>query len=205
MFEDAKPQIENIVALVALCPDKLQEKCFELLLTSYLQSLSPSRPAANPASVTPAPALAPHEAPSNAGASATIPDAIKTRFNSLVSRTKVNGAKAADLFDFNVDPFTFHALSVPGSSTTEKMRNVALLLALKGYLISASWVADWKEFRATCIDHSCWDQGNVAKTMKHKWFKVASSATDISLTGEGIKAAEGCFTKLASGPDDASA
>lgn len=202
MFEDAKPQIENILALVALCPDKLQEKCFELLLGSYLQSLSPSRPLGNPSSATSLDVPAPGELPVNAGAAASIPDVIKTRFNSLVSRTKVNSAKAADLFDFNVDPFTFHALSIPGSSNREKMRNVALLLALKGYLTSASWVADWKEFRATCIDHSCWDQNNVVTTMKNEWFKAASAATNISLSGNGIKAAEACFAKLAGNTDD---
>lgn len=103
-----------------------------------------------------------------------------------------------------MDPFTFHGISVPGASNREKTRNVALLLGLKGYLTSATWGADWKEFRATCLDHSCWDQGNAPTTMKHEWFKTGSAAEDISLSPSGVKAAEALFIKLA-GADEGQA
>ncbi len=197
MFDDAQPQLEKILSLVQLCPEKLQEKCFELLLSAYLESKT-SKPSA--AAVLPQPAGA---TVANADQSAgqhnanVVPDAIRTRFHALVTRTKVTAAAATALFDFNVDPFTFHALAVPGSTNREKMRNVALLLALKGYLTSTNWTADWKEFRATCLDHSCWDQSNVTTIMKHDWFKSASVSENINLSPSGIKAADAIFAGIA--------
>ena len=48
MFDDAQLQLEKILALVQLCPERLQEKCFELLLGAYLESKAPKQPAAMP-------------------------------------------------------------------------------------------------------------------------------------------------------------
>lgn len=197
MFDDAQPQLEKILALVQLCPEKLQEKCFELLLGAYLDSKVPKQPAVTPTSPQNAPAPGTDGSSGNGESTNIVPEAIRTRFNSLVARTKVPAMKAADLFDFNIDPFNYHGVSIPGSSNQEKMRSVALLLALKSYLTSANWDADWKEFSATCIDHSCWDRANSTKAMNHEWFKKGSSAEGITLSQSGIKAAETLFTKLA--------
>lgn len=201
MFSDAEPQLEKILTLVQLCPEKLQEKCFELLLGAYLDSRLGRQSGVMP--ITDQSGVAPGAdgSPGKNSITNAVPEVIRTRFNSLVARTKAPAAKATELFDFNVDPFIYHGVSIPGGSNREKMRNVALLLSLKSYLISASWVADWKEFRATCIDHSCWDQGNSQKVMNHEWFKTGSSAEGITLSPSGIKAAEVIFAKLAGGED----
>lgn len=199
MFDEAQPQLERILVLVKLCPEHLQEKCFELLLNAYLESVTSKQSAKKLKSDVAGEGVHNKDITSNGGA--VIPDVIKTRFNSLVARTKVSAAKAADLFDFGVDPFTFHAFAVPGASNREKMRNIALLLCIKGYLISAAWVADWKEFRATCIDHNCWDQSNMSTIMKHDWFKTVSAGANINLGPAGQKAAEGLFAKLSGGDE----
>ena len=41
MSEKLKNKIEEIVALTKVCPENLQEKCFELLLTDFLQQHHP--------------------------------------------------------------------------------------------------------------------------------------------------------------------
>jgi len=203
MFDDTQSHLEKIISLVNLCPERLQEKCFELLLGAYLDGMKPKKAPMGDAQKG--------QQPSDQGDSASgsfanaVPEVIKTRFNSLVARTKSSSDRAAEIFDFNVDPFTYHALSIPGSSNRDKMRNMALLLALKGYLTSANWMADWKEFRAACMDHSCWDPNNVATAMKYEWFKNASAATNINLSPSGIKAADLVFAKLAGGGDAVSA
>lgn len=201
MFDDAQPQLEKILALVQLCPEKLQEKCFELLLGAYLDSKVSKQPAVILSSPQQVPAQGADGSSGNSRNINVVPEVIRTRFNSIVARTKVSAAKATELFDFNVDPFIYHGVSIPGSSNREKMRNVALLLSLKSYLTSANWVADWKEFRATCIDHSCWDQGNSPTIMSHEWFKTGSAAEGITLSPAGIKAAEAILAKLAGGED----
>lgn len=197
MFDDAQPELERILSLVQICPEKLQERCFELLLGAYLDSKLPKRPIEMLANPQQAVVQGIDGAPTSSGSTNIVPEVIRTRFNSLSARAKVPPVRASELFDFNVDPFIFHGVSVPGSSTREKMRNVALLLSLKSYLTSASWVADWKEFRVTCMDHSCWDQKNAPTAMSHNWFKTASSAAGITLSPAGTKAAELLFGQLA--------
>lgn len=205
MFDDAKPELERILALVKLCPEKLQEKCFELLLGAYLNSLVPkvSQQAKHHEGhgdgyKSPPPKLT--ETPSTH----QVPEAIKARFNSLVQRTKANPQKAAELFDFTADPFTYHALQIPDGSKREKMRSIALMLAVKEWLTSASWSADWKEFRAQCLDQNCWDPNNVSNAMLQNLFKNASSAEGIALKADGTKAAETLFAKLAGGQAESS-
>ncbi len=201
MFDDAQPQLEKILVLVQLCPEKLQEKCFELLLGTYLDSKISKQPIGASASAQNIPPQGADGSSNNSGSINVVPEVIRTRFQSLVARTKVVTAKATELFDFNVDPFIYHGVSIPGRSNREKMRNVALLLSLKSYLTSASWTADWKEFRATCMDHSCWDQGNSPRIMSHEWFKTGSAAEGITISPSGIKAAEAIFAKLCGSED----
>lgn len=204
MFDDAQPQLEKILALVQLCPEKLQERCFELLLSAYLDSQEHKSSMPGCTSQENSVPKNVEEKPGGSGSVNVVPDAIRTRFKSLAARTKVSESQAAGLFDFNVDPFTFHAVSIPGNSNREKMRNVALLLSLKSYLTAASWEADWKEFRAACLDYSCWDRGNSFTTMNYEWFKTASAAENISLSPSGVKAADALFAKLAMGEDSQS-
>lgn len=196
MFNEAEPHIQKIVALTQQCPERFQERCFELLLEAYLASLktpaTPTAPPSGPATATESrpPAIA-------------IPDAIRGRFLNLAKRVKASEVKAAELFDFSVDPFTYHAFDLPGTTKGERMRNVALLLAVKSYLSTGTFGADWKEFRAACVDHGCWDQGNATKYMNNEWFKVASSSENISLSPSGTKAAEALFSRMAGGDESA--
>ncbi|MFL6586362.1 MAG: hypothetical protein ACJ8GV_05700 [Luteimonas sp.] len=153
MFENSKEEIARIIALVQLCPDRFQDKCFELLLAAYVDSL--------------APVAAFENTQSNKGDGSgdttdksglqVVPDAMKARLLSTAARLKVDQSKLAALFDFNVDPVNYHALAVPGDSKKEKTRNVAYLLSAKTYLLGGGWVADWKEFRAMCVDQNCYD------------------------------------------------
>jgi hypothetical protein len=197
MFDDAEIQLEKILALVAKCPPQLQERCFEILLTAYVDSKAAKAP--SPPPTPPAPAAATSggqgggQTQGNGGA---IPDAVRPRFVAMAARVKVPVEKLASLFDFQLDPFSFHALAVPGSSNAEKTRNVALLLAAKGYLTTGSWTADWKEFRAACVDQACYDRTNNPTYMKNAYFKIAAAADGIALSSSGISAAEALLTQL---------
>lgn len=195
MFENAEPEIQRIVALTNACPERFQDKCFELLLAAYIASMA--APVAPP---VPPPGH-PNAATSSAGTfqSVQVPEAIRQRFFNMVKRLKLSEGSAAELFDFTADPFTYHALDLPGSSKAERTRNVALLLAMKSYLASGAWMADWKEFRAACIDHGCWDKGNANTYMNNEWFKTASNSENITLSQVGIKAADSLFGRVAGG------
>jgi hypothetical protein len=200
VFPAAEETLSQILALVGKCPDKLQEKCFELLLQAYLDAkVRPAVPMA--ASATPSPNSPPSPpapaAPQPDGGG--IPDAVRGRFKAVAGRMAVPVEKLAALFDFNLDPYNFHALVVPGENKAERNRNVGLLLCAKSYLMMSDWTADWKEFRAVCLDQGCWDQANVAAHLGKKGqFKTISAADGLALSSTGITEAQALLTKLAS-------
>ncbi|MDO8385800.1 MAG: hypothetical protein Q7T13_05275 [Polaromonas sp.] len=203
MYQDADQKLTEILALVAKCPEKLQDKGFELLLTAYLDSkkvqFSPVIPATGgvpPAYVAPAPA--PPADP------ALLPDALKSRFTSQAGRKGVPVGRLAALFDFNVDPYNYHAFTIPGASKADRIRNAGLLLCAKTFLVDlGQWTADWKEFRAVCLDQQCWDKANVGTHLKKDaWFKTMSAADGLVLTSAGIEAAQDLLSQLAGGGED---
>ncbi|MEG3190794.1 hypothetical protein [Lysobacter sp. D1-1-M9] len=196
MFEDAQPQLERILTLVAACPEKLQEKCFEILLNAYVQGMTPL-PSAVPIPIT---AVGATVDSSHGNNGTPIPEAIRSKLVSLAGRNKVPLDKAAALFDFNTDPFTFHAHVAPGANKAEKTRNVALALSLKNYLTTGNWSTDWMEFRAACIDQNCFDRANTGTTLgKGGLFKTCTQAEGITLSSRGVTAAEALFASLAGG------
>jgi hypothetical protein len=195
MFEDAEKELDQILKLVAKCPAPLQEKCFEMFLQAYLRPTAgePVEPRRSGQHDTP-----PLPPADETGESA-IPAEILGRFKTTAKRCGVELPALAKLFDFHTDPFTYHALNVPGKSKAEKARNVALLVAARTYLATGQWAADWKEVRARCVDQSCYDNTNMRKYIEsptHSYFKNLD-APSMTVASSGIKAAEALLTQLA--------
>ena len=192
MFEDAEKQLDAILKLVAKCPVPLQEKCFEILLHAYVDS---KRRVVPRDGVAPPPPPQPGEE----GEEPKLPGEVAGRFRTTAKRLGVDLEKLAGLFDFHSDPFTFHALHVPGKSKAEQTRNVGLLVAMKSYLTTGHWEADMKEVRARCVDQNCYDKTNFRRYLgsaKPGHFKVGDDTA--MLTPGGVKAAEALLTHLAS-------
>jgi hypothetical protein len=192
MFENAEPVIDRILVLVNKCPEPLQNKCFEILLTAYVESTKPKAPT-DPDKQTEDKRQKedPNRQPLD------IPEAVRPRFGTMATRLKITQPALASLFDFHNDPFTFHALDVPGTTGAKKMRNVALLLAVKNYLATGNWTADAKEFRAMCIDQNCDDRSNMSRYMNSTegYFKNMDEKV-IPLSSAGITAAEKLIASL---------
>jgi hypothetical protein len=209
MYADAESTLIEILKLVAKCPEKLQERCFELLMEAYLDSKVPAvanaagtqgTPAAHPGANLQAP-VAPTPPPTVNGGNAVIPDALRSRFHATAGRLGVKVEKLGGLFDFQLDPYNYHALVAPGANKAERCRNVALLLCAKSYLtLGGDWSADWKEFRTVCYDQQCWDPANAAIYLsKTGNFKTASAGEGIVLASKGVNAAQELLTSLLQG------
>jgi hypothetical protein len=211
MFSDADADIEKIVSLVAKCPERFQDKCFEMLLAAYLagkaRNVYPNAglPASSANAATPAEnSIAPAaEAQASKNAMDGLPEQLRTRFVAMAGRLRVPLGRLSGLFDFHLDPYNFHALVVPGENNAEKCRNVALLLCAKSYLMMSGWQADWKEFRAVCLDQGCFDKANTQTSLnKSGWFRSCSAADGIAASPQGIAAAETLLSQLAGGGEN---
>jgi hypothetical protein len=202
MYPDAEEKLTAILSLVGKCPEKLQDKCFGMLLEAYLASKVVSLPAAATPVLTPiAPPIGNHGAVS---VTTGLPDSLKNRFVSQASRAGLSVGKLAALFDFHVDPYNYHAIAMPGDTKAHRIRNAGLLLCAKTYLVSlGGWTADWKEFRAVCIDQGCWDQANASTHLgKSGYFKTMSATDGLELTSAGIEAAQTVLGQLAGTSND---
>ena len=161
------------------------------LLTAYVESSKPKAPPKPPKEKE-------DDKPKNPPA-VDIPETVRPRFATFAKRLKIDQAVLAGLFDFHQDPFTFHAVAVPGNTNAKKTRNVALLLGAKTYLSTGKWTADWQEFRAMCVDQNCYDRNNVQANLNSKegYFKTVTE-TGITLSSAGITAAEAAITSITS-------
>jgi hypothetical protein len=105
------------------------------------------------------------------------------------------------LFDFSADPMDFHALHVTGKGAADKTRKVAMLVAARSYLTSGTWVADWQEVKAQCVNQSCYDRGNFGtylKTGQGAVFAKIEVGQRVELNAAGIKEAEALLATMAS-------
>lgn len=200
MYKTGEAALDRILTLVAKCPKELQEKCFEVLLSGYVQmEVGPVRPPiaaavdGNPAQ-SQKPPLAQHES--------NIPEAVLPRFKNTAKRIGVELDKLEALFDFNADPFALHAVTVPGKNNADKTRSVALLAAARSYLATGAWSADWQEVKALSVDQNCYDLANYSMTLKKaagSLYKSVEPGKPIELSSAGIKEAEKLLKTLAGG------
>lgn len=205
MFEDGEKQIERILQLTEKCPEALKSKCFEILLKAYADSASgvSMRPP-----VTHAPRAesgGPRE-PKPPHSEVAIPAQAAPRFNHTAKRLQVSVDRLAALFDFTSDPFTFAPYTIPGENKAEKTRNVALFVAAKAYLSgTTSWIADWREVRAECVNQGCYSDNNHVANIKAGTglFKNVEAGKNLELTSAGQTAAHELLKTLTAGGDDA--
>ena len=194
VYKNGEVALKRILALVSTCPKELQEKCFEVLLSGYVQlevgTSKPSAPDAHTREIE-------HQVPPS---ESHIPDPVLPRLKTTAKRLDTTLEKLEALFDFSIDPFMLHAVKLSGKSKAERARQVALLAAYRTYLATGSWSADWQEVKALCVDYNCYDLANHAVNLKKgavSLFKNIEAGKPFELSSDGIKKAEELLKSLA--------
>jgi len=197
MYKNGEAALDRIIQLANKCPKEFQEKCFEVLLSGYVQlelvGIKPVIPATQNQSTQ-------QNQNQNPSAESQIPALVLPRFKSSAKRMEIPLEKLEALFDFSVDPFTLQAVSMPGKNIAEKARNVVLLAAARSYFASGLWSADWQEVKALCVDNNCYQNNNHAENLRKgagSIFKSIEAGKTIELSTTGIKDAEKIIKSLA--------
>jgi hypothetical protein len=197
MYKDGEVALKEILDLVDKCPKEFQQKCFEVLLSGYVESevasLVPARRSTKPT-------LEDEKKPDNLPANPAIPTPVLNRFRNTAKRLEVSHENLEGLFDFSVDPFVLQAITVPGKGVAEKTRNVALLAASRSYMAAGTWSADWQEVKSLCIDHSCYGGANHLVNLekgKGSLFKSVERGKTLELSSAGVQEAEKLLKSLA--------
>lgn len=197
MYKNGEAALDRILELVAKCPKELQDKCFEILLSGYVRiEVGTSKPAT--------PTVLAQQSQQNQQRTdqleSHVPPAVLPRFKNAAKRIGLALDKLESLFDFSVDPFTLHPVTLPAKKNAEKTRQVALLAASRSYLAAGSWSADWQEVKSLCVDNNCYDAPNHTVNLKKgasSLFKSVDAGKSIELSSGGIKEAEKLLKSLA--------
>jgi hypothetical protein len=195
MYEQAEEELKKILAVVELCPEPFRGDAFKILLEGYVRASMPSPPAKSP---PPDGTKAGEKSAENLAV--PIPPDVQTRLGAMAKRRNLSTDQLAALFDFTTDPFTFAPLNVTGENTTDRTKNVALLVAARSFLATGKWVGDWAEIKAMTSHQNCYDSANFSaglKKLKGKQFKGVTVGTSVELSATGTDEAEQLLAKLA--------
>jgi hypothetical protein len=199
MYKNGETALHRILELVSKCPKEHQQKCFEVLLSGYVQlevgASTPTGSAAK-ANITAQPQAESLQHETH------IPPPVLSRFKNTSKRLGITLDKLESLFDFSVDPFALHPVTLPGKNNAEKTRQIALLAASRSYLTTGSWSADWQEVKSLCIDYNCYDLPNHSVALKKgggTLFKNVEPGKPVELSSDGIKEAEKFLKNLSEG------
>jgi hypothetical protein len=105
-------------------------------------------------------------------------------------RSQLSGKQLSALFSLGIEEIDLVAKSVPGKSKAERVRSVALLLGIAGYLSSGvARVADDK-LREACGHYDAYDGTNFSKQLKAVNAEVTGSKeSGYTLSSRGLTSA----------------
>lgn len=165
MFEKVKEHLNEIISIADTCPDKYQEKCFEILLSSLV------RPEGPPAVVV-------------AGA----PVVTKTDF---FSRYNISEGDWARVFHFDGSSYQVIVKDLKAKGKAPKQVKLALLLGVKALLETDEALIPRDLLVDTCKNYAAHDSSNFAGNMKTQKNLFLPKGDDWVLTMPGQdKAAE---------------
>ena len=198
MYKNGDAALDRIIELANKCPKEWQEKCFEILLSGYVQ-LEIAADHGQQGSQGQSRKKDDEHGGQGATGETSIPAAVLPRFKNAAKRLEVPVERLEALFDFGTDPFTLQPASLTADNKADRTRELALLAAARSYLVGGSWSADWQEVKSLCVDYNCYDAANHTAYLKRakKLFKNVEANRPIDLSSDGVTQAEQLLKTLA--------
>jgi SOS response regulatory protein OraA/RecX len=203
--EKMKADVLEIIAIVKECPEKLQEKCLELLLSHYLSSspaldkkrseTTPSKPPSPPPgdqSEVDA-ASATKESAQQPAQEDIISKDLHAKFKKFLARNGLTIEDINELYFKQGDTMLPLFDDLKTNKMTESQLRVALLRALVSAMNSGEFEFNGEEVRAECIERKCYDQPNFAATFNRNenlfdgFSQYDKSSPKVKLSEEGRK------------------
>jgi hypothetical protein len=185
----------------------LQEKCFELLLRHYLDSLSGPGVEATPASAAPAPIVARAEEGTPAetlskGQEDIEPTDLHLKARRFLERFSLTLDDVNQVFYKEAGEFLPLYEDLKTTRTSECQTRIALLAAFRSAMATGDFVFSGEAVRAECQTRKCYDQANFASNFRNKaelfeaFDKYDSRSPRVQLSEEGRKALAALIKEL---------
>lgn len=189
--EELKKEIKEILELVKVCPQNLQEKCFEVLL-NYALSVKGGHS-------TPTPSKVP---------TADIPDAniqevppeVKKRIRAFAGSHQLSEAEIYKVFNVEeTGNVSIEATDLKAKKISQQQRRLALLIGVKHQFTEGSFDIPKDELREACVTYSAYDAANFVqnlKNMKEIFAGFKPNATTYKLSPMGKSQAASLIKEL---------
>lgn len=167
-------ELKKIVDLAKSVPEKYRQKCFELLLSDALRTISPPPPIVSPHTPPPPPSSPPKQF--------VLPIDVKAFLSqygideSLIWKFfLIEGAEIRPIYQLQV------------TNKAKAQIQHALLMALETAISSGQFQADIESLRSRCQEQKCYDAPNFMKNLKYSasLFKAVEDDQPLSLSPEG--------------------
>jgi len=179
MFEIAKQHLHDVIEIADKCPEKYQEKCFEVLLESLVSVKS----------ITPV-----TEAVPGVTSLQGIPLAASTFF----SQNDIAREQWERIFHFDGNVCNVIVQDLKGKSLSVKQIRLALLLGMKNQFVTGTSSISKDELINMCKQYATYDSGNFAIHMKNqKNLFLPKENKSWELTRPGYKKAAQVIKELA--------
>jgi hypothetical protein len=167
-------ELKEIVGLANSVPEEYRQKCFELLLSRYLQGTLPAAPP---------PALsAPVSVPQPTSKLFTMPIDVRA-FLTQYGLTEDILRRVYHIEGNEVRPIYALKTTKKGTAQVEH----ALLMALESALLTGQFQVEPEELRQRCVDQKCYDKSNFAQHLRNnaKYFKGINLEEPLVLSPDG--------------------
>jgi hypothetical protein len=203
---ELKTKVLELADIARECPENLQEKCFEILLNNYLDSLSPPRVEATPPA-PPAPAVANPEQftsrePLSRGQEDIAQSDLHLKARRFLERFALTLDDVNQVFYKEAGQFLPLYEDLKTTRTSECQIRLALLAAFRSAMKTGDFVFDGEAVRAECQTQKCYDKANFTAHFSRKadlfegFDKYDSSSPKVQLSEDGRKALAALIKEL---------
>jgi hypothetical protein len=208
--EGLKTDVLEIAEIAKACPDNLQERCFELLLSRYLEGLAPTAPAKNgkteqslpPNKGNDSTESAPNpNSNGNADQDLALAD-LHVKARKFLEKYQRTIADLNQLFYKDGDELKPLYEDLKTTKVSESQIRIALLAALKEGIQTGDFIFDGEAVRSECQVRKCYDKANFAATFKRNatlfdgFEAYDSEASKIRLSESGKEMLSGLIVEL---------
>ena len=170
--EDFAKEIKEIVELVKMCPQNLQEKCFEILLSHVLSQKEGhhTTPVAKGGTID-----------QSSGDTQGIHPEVKKRLNAFSGQHQLSETEIYKVFSVDeTGNVNIEVTDLKSKKIAQQQRKLALLIGVKHQFTDGGFNVPKDELREACVTYSAYDAANFVQNLKNMkeifaWFKPTAT------------------------------
>lgn len=159
--DDLAKEIKEIVELVKICPQNLQEKCFEILLSHALSQKEVNRPV-----VIMDKDMSGKNLPISINQN--VPAEIQKRLKTFAGQHQLTEDEIRKLFNLDdAGNVSIEATDLKSKKVAQQQRRLALLIGVKHQLADGNFDVPKDELREACVTYGAYDAANFVQNLKN--------------------------------------